>query len=84
MADKGNGKAVSRSPDPPLQQAQEGTLSLEELAAFGITPEEYQQDQLARQSIAQNAWDEIWSASSATIYKSSNSTIQSQDPSGKL
>jgi hypothetical protein len=65
MADKGKGKAVSRSPDLPSQQDQEGMLSLEEIVAFGISPEEYEQDRLARQSIAQKALDDILSGSYA-------------------
>lgn len=65
MADKGKGKAVSRSPDLPSQQDQEKTLSPEEFAAFRISPEEYEKDQLVRESIAQKALDDILFGSSA-------------------
>lgn len=50
--DKGRGKAVSRSQDLPPQEGQEGMLSLEELAAFGVSAEDYEQDRQARQSLA--------------------------------
>jgi hypothetical protein len=50
--DKGKGKAVSHSQDLPPQEGQEGMLSLEELAAFGVSSEDYEQDRQARQSLA--------------------------------
>jgi hypothetical protein len=64
MADKGKCKALSRSPSLSPQEGQEGTFTLEDIAAFGISPEEYEQDQLARQPIAQKGLDEILFASS--------------------
>jgi hypothetical protein len=50
-ADKGKGKAVSRSQDLSPQEGQ-GMLSLEDLAAFGVSAEDYEQDRQARQSLA--------------------------------
>ena len=50
--DKGRRKAVSRSQDLSPQEGQEGILSLEDLAAFGVSVEDYEQDRQARQSLA--------------------------------
>jgi hypothetical protein len=50
--DKGKGKAVSPSQDLSPQEGQEEMLSLEELAAFGVSAEDYEQDRQARQSLA--------------------------------
>jgi hypothetical protein len=66
MADKGKCKVLGRSPYLSPQEGQEEMPSLEDIAALGTTPEEYEQDRLARQSIAQKALDEILSASFET------------------
>jgi hypothetical protein len=67
MAEKGKGKAVSRSPTLSPQQDQEGTLTLEDLAAFGISLEEFEQDLQARDDLAvENAMTNILPASSPT------------------
>jgi hypothetical protein len=50
--DKGKGKAMSRSQGLSPQEGQEGMLSLEDLAAFGVSAEDYEQDRQARQSLA--------------------------------
>jgi hypothetical protein len=50
--DKGKGKAVSRSQDLSPQEGQEEMLTLEDLAAFGVSAEDYEQDRQARQLLA--------------------------------
>ena len=50
--DERKGKAGSRSQDLSPQEGQEGMLSLEDLAAFGVSAEDYEQDREARQSHA--------------------------------
>jgi hypothetical protein len=45
--DKGKGKAVSRSQGLPPQEGQERMLSLEYLAAFDVSAEDYEQDRQA-------------------------------------
>jgi hypothetical protein len=65
MPHRSTGKAVSCSPDLTPQPAWGMTLSLEDLAASGTTPEGHELNQLARQSITHKPLDTIWAASTA-------------------